>query len=299
MKINSPNLKTLGVGFRANYQGGLGRAPTDHLAVAMVVPSSTGSNEYGWLGKFPSAREWLGDRVVQNMRSHDYTIKNKDWELTVAVDRNDIEDDNIGIYGPMFEEIGASTGAKACELVYGLLAAGFTTPCYDGQFFFDTDHPVILEDGTQGTFSNSGGGSGPAWFLADLSPARRLKPIILQMRKDWEFVAKDNPNDENVFMRKEFIYGSEARMNVGYGFPQMIFGSRQPLTAANYKAAYAALEGMKGDHGRPLGIKPTHLITGPALREDAVKLTTSELGANGETNPWRGTATAMITPWLA
>lgn len=299
MIINSGNLKTLGIGFSARYRGGLGRAPTDHQVVSMQVPSTTASNEYGWLGKFPSAREWLGDRVIQNMKTHDYTIKNRDFELTVAVDRNDIEDDNIGIYGPMFEEMGAATGAKACELVYGLLKAGFSTPCYDGQFFFDTDHPVILEDGTTGTFSNTGGGNGAFWFLADLSPQRSLKPIILQTRKDWEFVAKDRPTDDNVFDRKEYRYGSDARMNVGFGFPQMIYGSRAALNETNYAAAYAAIENMKGDYGRPLGMKPTHLICAPSLRQAGAKLVTAELGANGETNVWRGTAELMVTPWLA
>lgn len=299
MIINSGNLRTLGTAFLASYQRGLGRAPTDHQMVAMTVPSTTGSNEYGWLGKFPSAREWLGSRVVQNMSTSGYTIKNKDYELTIGVDRNDIEDDNIGLYGPMFEEIGSSTGAKACELIYGLLKAGFTTACFDGQFFFDTDHPVILEDGTPGTYSNTGGGSGAYWFLADLSPQRALKPLILQMRKDWEFVARDKPTDDNVFDLKEYRYGSDARMNGGYGFPQMIYGSRQALTAANYATAFAAIENMKGDHGRPLGMKPTHLICAPSLRESAARLLSAELGTNGETNVWRGTAELMVTPWLA
>lgn len=299
MIINSGNLKTLGTGYSALYQGGLGMAPTDHLMVAMQVPSSTASQEYGWLGKFPSAREWLGDRVIQNFKTHDYTIKNKDYELTVAVDRNDIEDDNIGLYGPMFTEMGAATGAKACELVYGLLKAGFDTICYDGQFFFDTDHPVILADGSAGTVSNSGGGSGTAWFLADLSPQRVLKPIILQMRKDWQFVAKDNPDDENVFMNKQFLYGSDARMNVGFGFWQTIYGSKQTLNSTNFQAAYAALENMKGDHGRPLGLKPTHLIVPPSLRATATALLNNELTTGGETNTTRGWATPFVTPWLA
>ena len=43
-------------------------------------------------------REWIGDREIQNLSASDYTIKNKDYELTVGVDRNDIEDDTLGIY---------------------------------------------------------------------------------------------------------------------------------------------------------------------------------------------------------
>ena len=292
-------LKTQGTAFSALFQGGLGIAPNDHEMVAMEVPSSTGSNEYGWLGKFPSVREWVGDRVVQNMSGSSYAIKNRDFELTIAVERNDIEDDNLGLYGPMFEEMGSSTGSLQCQLVYDLLKAGFATNCYDGQFFFDTDHPVLDANGVSQPVANTDGGGGVPWFLADLSPQRKLKPIILQKRKDFTFASKDNLTDDNVFMRKEFLYGADARMNVGYGFWQMIWGSRQTLNAANLATAYAAIEGMKGDYGRPLGLKPTHLIVPPSLRSAATKLANNELGANGESNEWKGTFTPLITPWLA
>ena len=38
--------------------------------------------------------------------------------------------------------------------------------CYDGQNFFDTDHPVG-EQGSQETVSNVQTGAGPAWYLLD------------------------------------------------------------------------------------------------------------------------------------
>ncbi len=297
MLVTSGNLRTLGVGFNAAFQSGLGMAATDHLKIATRVPSSTAKEEYGWLGKMPSVREWIGDRVVQNMKTHDYTIKNKDYELTLGVDRNDIDDDNIGIYGPLFTEMGQSTGAFPCQLVYSLLKAGFNTNCYDGQFFFDTDHPVLDVNGVETGVANTDGGVGSPWFLIDTS--RVLKPILLQVRKDWQFVPKDKLDDDNVFGKKEFLYGADARMNVGFGFWQFIWGSKQPLTPANYAAARKALMEMKGDYGRPLGIMPNLLVTAPALESDAKKIVNSEYGAGGVTNEWKGTAEHFVTPWLA
>ena len=297
MLVNAANLKTLGTAFKASFQGGLDMAPTDHEQVAMVVPSSTAANEYGWLGKFPSVREWIGDRVVQNLSTQGYTIRNKDFELTIGVDRNDIEDDNVGIYGPMFQEMGQSTGSSQCQLVYELLKAGFATPCYDGQYFFDTDHPVIGADGAPTTVANTDGGAGTPWFLLDTT--RVFKPIVLQNRKDWQFVAKDQPTDDNVFDAKLFKYGADARYNAGFGFWQLCWGSKQALNAANYATARAALMGMKGDYGRPLGIKPNLLVVPPALESAALKIVNNDLGANGETNEWKGTAKVSATPWLA
>ena len=297
MIINSGNLKTLGTGYKAAFQRGLGMAASQMGLVATTVPSTTGKEEYGWLGKFPGMREWLGDRVINNIATHDYTIKNRDWEDTIAVDRNDIEDDSWGIYAPLFEEMGRATEAHPDELVWALLKAGFTTPCFDGQYFFDTDHPVLDADGSPQSVANTDGGSGTPWFLIDDS--RALKPVLFQERKKPQFVAKDNPDDENVFWKKQFVYGVDARYNVGFGFWQFAWGSKQTLNAANYAKARKALMEMKGDFGRPLGLKPKLLVVPPALESAALKIVNNELAAGGETNEWKGTAKVEVVPWLA
>ena len=297
MLINAANLEALRVGFRTSFQGGLGQASSMHARVATVVPSTTKEQKYGWLGKIPNVREWIGPREIQNLMQHDYAIKEKPWELTIGVDRDDIETDNLGIYGPLFTEMGQSTGAKWDQLVYDLLKAGFTTECYDGQYFFDSDHPVLGEDGAPTTVSNTGGGSGAPWFLLDVR--RAIRPIILQRRKDFEFVAKDKLTDDNVFFQKEFVYGADARGNVGFGFWQMAYGSKQTLNAAAYATARSTLMGMKGDYGRPLGVMPNLLVVPPSLESAARKILNSEYAAGGETNEWKGTAELLVVPWLA
>lgn len=297
MLINAASLRTLGIGFKASYQQGLEQAGSQYETITTVVPSSTGAEEYGWLGKVPNVREWLGDRVVQNIMTHDYTIKNRPWELTIGVDRDHIEDDNIGIYAPLFIEMGRSTGAHYDQLCWPMLAAGFSTACYDKQYFFDTDHPVLDAAGKEVSVANTDGGSGTAWFLADLS--RALRPIILQKRKAWQFTARDNPTDENVFARKEFNYGVDARHNVGFGFWQFCWGSKQTLDADAYEAARAKLAEMKGDYGRPLGLMATHLIVPPSLEGKALEILNAERNAAGATNIWRNTAKAVVSSWLA
>ncbi|MFD1342886.1 Mu-like prophage major head subunit gpT family protein [Litorisediminicola beolgyonensis] len=297
MLVNAANLDALRAGFKTTFQNGLGQASSMYTSVATLVPASTKEQKFGWLGKIPNVREWIGPRAVQNLTQHDYTIREKPWELTIGVDRDDIETDNLGIYTPLFTEMGMSTGAKKDDLVYGLLKNGFAEECYDGQFYFDTDHPVLDEDGNVTTVANTDGGAGAPWFLIDAS--RALKPIILQQRKDFEFVARDRLDDSNVFSNKEFHYGADARMNVGFGFWQFAWGSKQTLNAANYATARAALMGMKGDYGRPLGIKPGLLVVPPSLESAARKILNSEYAAGGETNEWKGTAELLVVPWLA
>lgn len=297
MLVNAANLDSLRVGFSTAFNTGLGQAPGQFERVATVIRSTQKEQKYGWLGKIPNVREWIGPRAIQNLMQHDYAIKEKPFELTIGVDKDDIETDNLGIYTPMFTEMGQSSGSKKDSLVFDLLKAGFSTNCYDGQFYFDTDHPVLDEAGQQTTVANTDGGSGTPWFLLDVS--RALKPILLQVRKDFEFQSMTDPTSQNVFMNKEFIYGTDARMNVGFGFWQMAWGSKQTLNATNYATARAALSGMKGDYGRPLGLTPRLLVVPPTLEFAALKIVNNELGANGETNEWKGTAEVMVAPWLA
>ncbi|MDE4175796.1 Mu-like prophage major head subunit gpT family protein [Phaeobacter sp. PT47_59] len=296
MHINASTLEAVRKGFKAHFNRGLGQAASQYERIATVVPSTTGEETYGWLGQMPNMREWVGERHVHGITEHGYTIKNKDYELTIGVDKNAIKDDKIGVYAPMFEEMGRSTKAHPDQLVFGLLKNGFTSPCYDGQNFFDTDHPVLDENGNETTVSNTSGGGGAPWFLLDTS--RALKPILFQEREKPNFVALDNPQDPNVFNNKKFIYGVDGRSNVGFGYWQMAHGSKQTLDAANYEAARISLTGMKGDHGRPLGIIPNLLVVGPSNEGAANRLMKNEQ-INGSDNEWKGTAEVLMVPWLA
>ena len=297
MIVNRDNLVALGRGFQGIFQGGLDQAPSQYQEVAMDVTSLGKVEDYGWLNKLPNVREWLGDRVVHNLSQAKYSVRNKSWELTIGVDRDDIEDDNLGIYNPLFDEMGRSTGGHYNQLVFDQLKAGFATPCYDGQYFFDTDHPVIDATGAEVSVANTDGGAGAPWFMLDLS--RAIKPIVLQKRKAWQFVAKTALTDDNVYSKKEFQYGVDARHNVGYGLWQMAWGSKQTLDVAHYRTGRESIMGLKGDHGRPLGGSPTHLVVGPSNEGAGLEIINAERNAAGATNVYRGTAKLLVVPWLA
>lgn len=147
MIIDRTSLDALRTGFKASFQGGFGQAAPQYTRVATIIAASTKEQKYGWLGKVPTVREWIGPRALQNLQEHDYAIKEKPWELTIAVDRDDIETDNLGIYKPMFEEMGSSAGSHYDLITFSTLKKGFELPCYDGQAYFDTDHPVLDADG--------------------------------------------------------------------------------------------------------------------------------------------------------
>jgi len=297
MIINQSNLQLLFTGYRANFQAGFAGVTPMWSQIATEVPSSTKTEKYGWLGQMPRIREWVGDRVVNNIGAHDYSITNKPFESTIGVPRDDIEDDTYGIYAPLMTEMGRGVAAFPDELVFGLAKQGFASKCYDGEAFFSAAHKVVDEKGKEVAVSNTGGGAGAPWFLLDTS--RALKPFIFQKRRAFDFVTKDNPKtSDHVFNRNEYVYGTEGRCNVGFGFWQMAFGSKQALSKEAFRAARTAMMKMKGDGGRPLGIAPTLLVVGPTNGDAARDIILAERDAAGATNTDRNLVKILETPWL-
>ena len=292
MIVNQAALAGIYKSFNTVFNEAFDQAPSQWPLVAMEVPSQGRSVDYKWLGDFPTMREWLGDRVIKDLSGFHYELLNKDYEATIEVDRNDIEDDQIGVYSPMIRQMGMSAKSHPDILVWALLTAGWTTKCFDSKYFFAADHPVGTTTG-----SNAGGGSGTPWFLMDLS--KGLKPLILQVRKRPEFVAQDRIEDENVFMRKKFRYGVDDRKNVGFGLWQVCYGSKRAIDATYYPAARVAMMAYtKDDNVTKLGIVPTHLIHGPTSESEARTIIDNEFTAAGASNPWYKSVTRVMVPWL-
>lgn len=297
MIINRSNLQAVFTGFNTIFNNAFQAASSDFEKVSMTVPSQTSQEVYAWLGATTRFREWVGDRVIQNLKTHDFTLKNRSFENTVGVLRDSIEDDQLGVYNPLIAQLGQDAKTHPDELVFGLLKQGFSQTCFDGQYFFDTDHPVTGEDGSAISVANLQAGSSDAWFLLDVS--KMVKPLIFQKRRDYQFTRMDAPNDEVVFSRKEYRYGVDARVNAGFGLWQLAYASKADLTPANYGAARSAMMSFKGDQGKPLNVRPTLLVVPPSLEGAALEVLKAERDAQGATNVYRNTADLLVTPWLA
>ena len=300
MILNRTNADVLYTSFNGAFRAGLStaKAKSQWMRVAMLTQSMTSQEQYAWIGDMPMLREWVGERHVRQMRQHDYIIKNRDFELTIGVRRNDIEDDTYGVYAKRFEAMGVAAMVHYDTLVFELLKAAFATPCYDGQYLIDTDHPVIGEDGAVASVSNSGGGAGTPWFLVDTSSI--FKPIVLQQRKVSEnIVRRDRDEDDPVWERNDVEYGIHCRDNVGTGFWQTIYGSKAALNPANYEAGRTGMMGLRGDHGRALGVMPDLLVVPPSLERAGRIVLKNERDATGASNPWFESAKLLVSNWLA
>jgi phage major head subunit gpT-like protein len=116
--------------------------------ICTVIPSNGADEEYGGLGSVPGVREWLGDRQFNTLRAAKFTIATREWESSVRIEKNDIDDARLLKYGPILEQMGMEAEHHPDELLFELLVAGESAACFDGQYFFDTDHS-FGESGTQ------------------------------------------------------------------------------------------------------------------------------------------------------
>lgn len=297
MIINEQTLSLTFKGFQTIYGEHLLQGETHWDKIAMTIPSTGRSETYAWLGGFPQLREWIGPRHVNSLSAHGFTIENRKFESTIALKRDDLADDRLGVFRPIIAEMGVQARNHPEHLIFELLAKGFETECFDGQPFFDADHPVKDADGTVQSVSNIQAGSSTPWFLLDTS--RALRPIIWQEREGYEFQSMDRPENPHVFKNDEYLYGVRARVNAGFGLWQLAFGSKAALNRTNYAAARAAMMGYRADGGRILGVKPSLLVVPPALEDAALQLLNAENDAAGASNVWRNTAELVVTPFLS
>ena len=123
MIVNPQNLRGIYVGFNTLFNKALNTVEPLYKQIATVTPSTTDAETYAWLGDIPGMREWIGDREIQNLAASGYVIKNRDFELTVGIDRNAIEDDKISLYNPSIEMLAQSAAMHPDELVFALLAS--------------------------------------------------------------------------------------------------------------------------------------------------------------------------------
>ncbi|MGC7559585.1 Mu-like prophage major head subunit gpT family protein [Pasteurella sp. PK-2025] len=289
--------------FRKEFAAGLATVEPQWSKIAMEISSSTATNTYGFLGQFPKMREWVGKREIKSMQAQGMSIKNKTFESTVGISADEIDDDQVGLYRPMIRLAGEAAAELPDDEVFSLLKKGKTTLCYDGQNFFDTDHPVFEKvDGTgsQSTQSNLTVGTdeqAPTFYILDVHSA--IKPLIWQKRLAPEIEPKfDASRSDHVFMENEYLWGVKARGAAGFGFWQLIHRvEKTALTKENVTKVIAKMKGLKTDGNKALNIRP-NLILVPTELETAAKELFKTKIINGTSNILENELDVLVSPFI-
>jgi phage major head subunit gpT-like protein len=117
--------------------------------IGMEFNSDQESETYKWLGMVPALREWIGGRNAKGLRDNGITIVNKKFEATLEIAVDDIRRDKTGQIDVRIGELADRVTQHWAKLLTTLIT-NTTAVCYDGQYFFDTDH----SEGDSGTIKN-------------------------------------------------------------------------------------------------------------------------------------------------
>ena len=119
-------------------------------AVSNYFTSDQPSEQYAWLGFPPALREWIGGRQAKGFTTNGITIDNKHFEATIDIALKDLRRDKTNQLRTRVGELAERGNTHFASLLSTLLVNGASTVCYDGQYFFDTDH----SEGSSGSQSN-------------------------------------------------------------------------------------------------------------------------------------------------
>jgi len=108
--------------------------------VSNLFLSDQNSETYAFLGQSPAMRQWIGGRQAKGSRVNSLSITNVHYEATLEVAKKDVRRDKTSQIVARIQDMADRAVTHWASLLSTLLLNGPTTVCYDGQYYFDTDH---------------------------------------------------------------------------------------------------------------------------------------------------------------
>jgi phage major head subunit gpT-like protein len=131
-------------------------APSWLALVFRIILSSIQTEIISFSKGFPGMREWLGERRVQSLSQYQVSITKKNHELTVGIGYDDIYFDKWNNITDHIRGLAQAVPRHFVDYFVSLMLGGFSTPSYDGQYYFDSDHPNGVDaNGAAETISNT------------------------------------------------------------------------------------------------------------------------------------------------
>ncbi len=132
-----PGLKTE---FDAAYRQRLEMGVVNRIAT--IINTTLPTQKYAFLGSTPAMREFVDERQPIGFNEYSYTIEDKTFEASIAVERKAIEDDQYDLIRLRVRDLAERVVEHQHKMIVESLAKGFTELGYDGVSFFNTAHPT-------------------------------------------------------------------------------------------------------------------------------------------------------------
>ena len=196
MEVNRANITALFKAYSAKFNEGFNAPESagdpDMLRwqdIAMEMPSTTAATEHSWIGQLPAMKAWLAERSIQKLNLAGCTVSNRDFEATIGVPVNAIEDDNFGQFGKLAEAMGNNANAHWAALLEDMILANpewaDAKPFFASGRVFDLGSPATttITNATTAPFSAAAFSAGLAairsWRLRENLSARVMARTLV------------------------------------------------------------------------------------------------------------------------
>jgi phage major head subunit gpT-like protein len=227
MAINGAILREAKIDFKTAFNKAFEMVEADPIMPFVLEMKHEGEKiSQKWGNASPGMKPWLGEAQFSRLSAYDYEYTDELWQDGFEVSLTDIEDDRLNVYRSQLDSLASEAANFRPQKLQELLSAGFTSTCYDGQNFFDTDH-------------------------ADASETAQSNKVTTVL--------------------------AEGSLWTGI----------------------ATMRGVTNIAGKPLKLRPTHLLVPPALEKTATKLLEQDVIAAGESNISKGRVKLVVLDYLA
>lgn len=148
--VTSDFLAALTTNFQAIFLTAFDAADKDaeYKALCLLTESSSDKENYNWMEAVPALSEWKDVRKVYGLGARDYEVKNVNYEGTIGVDRNTLEDDKYGMIQHRVKQLASRAVAHVNNEVFKLLNLGVSTKTFDGVNYFASSGRAFGDSGS-------------------------------------------------------------------------------------------------------------------------------------------------------
>lgn len=123
-----------------------GSVSNELMSVAMELKSTGRSETHSWFGDIPIVKELIDEKTFGALKQYKYTITNRTFYTGIKIHKNELADDQYGMFQPRINMMGPVLQKKKRQLVSDLIKDGDIGEAYDEFPFFSNATGKRLND---------------------------------------------------------------------------------------------------------------------------------------------------------
>jgi phage major head subunit gpT-like protein len=158
--------------------------------LATFIESNLPQEDYAWISALPTMRQFVDERIVNQLKEYGFTIKNLKWEATVGIQREVLEDEQHNVVKARLMQLAEAAQAHYDQILFVLINGNGVA--YDGTAFYHANHGNLVSGGASALSATSLAAAITAMKKQKLDNGEPLEvnPTHLLVPPDLEYTAR-------------------------------------------------------------------------------------------------------------